>query len=71
MFKDLIEYEDLQEACSDCFGFSGVTFKRDFGPWIKGEKVESLWFQLETATVEEMKDDGTIIKSCKFTLTLA
>lgn len=52
MFNDLIKYEDLQEACAETFGFSHVTMLRDFGPLKAGQKIDSLWFQLETGLVE-------------------
>lgn len=69
MFEDLIDYSRLEEACQDCFGFSGVIFKRDFGPWKKNEFIKSLWFKLDgEPLVEETSDEGKIIRSCKFTL---
>ena len=48
MFNDLIECEDVVESSDEMFGFSGVTFLRDFGPYKKGVKVETLWFDLAT-----------------------
>ena len=72
MFKDLIDYEGLDEACEvceECFIFSCVTFKRDFGPWKKGQHVDSLWFMLEDAIVEEQDSEGVIGARCKFQLT--
>lgn len=71
MFADLLEYKDLHEACDEMFGFGGVTFKRDFGPWKAGEKVETLWFMLDSAIVEEQSNDGHVVKNCKFQLTAA
>ena len=68
MFKDLIEYEDLNEACEEMFGFGKVTFKRDFGPWKAGDKVDSLWFNLDPPIAEEQSDEGKVIKNCKFSL---
>lgn len=52
MFKDLLEYESLDEACEDCFGFSNIILLRDFGPLKKGQKIDSIWFHLTTSTVE-------------------
>lgn len=68
MFKDLIKYNGLEEACAEAFGFSGVTFLRDFGPWKKDDEVESLWFDLEDGTVEEVSDSGDKVKEAKFKL---
>lgn len=72
MFDDLIEYKDLQEACAELFGFSGVTFKRDFGPWKKGYTTpdeNSIWFKLEgEPLVKEQGTEGVIVNKCKFSL---
>ena len=69
MFKDLIDYEGLEKACEESFGFRYVTFKRDFGPWKKGQHVESLWFMLEDAIVEEQNSEGVVGARCEFQLT--
>lgn len=69
MFDDLIGYKDLHEACAESFGFGEVTFKRDFGPWKHGDKVEVMWFDIETSTAKEVSQDGTDIKTYKFKLT--
>jgi hypothetical protein len=69
MFEDLIDYVDLHEAYAEMYGFGEVTFKRDFGPWKAGEKVDSLWFILEKATAEEQSNEGAVIRNCKFQLT--
>jgi hypothetical protein len=75
MFDDLISYDDCEESSEETFGFRGVTFLRDFGPWKKGDDVYSLWFYLDKAVVEEQAPDGDTefqtIKSCKFRLTAA
>jgi len=67
MFEDLIDYEQLHEACEEMFGFGTVTFKRDFGPWKQGDRVEILWFHLETGVVEEQDKQG-VVKTAKFKL---
>lgn len=68
MFEDLIEYEQLEEACEQVFGFSGVTFKRDFGPWKAGQKVDNLWFDLEKGMVKECNEIGDALEDSKFRL---
>lgn len=70
MFKDLIEYSHVEEASEECFGFSDVTFLRDFGPWKKGDEVECMWFDIDDkATAREVDDEGNTIKECNFQLT--
>ncbi len=68
MFKKLIEYEDLEEACAEMFGFGNVTFLQDFGPYKKGDKVASLWFHLETGIVEEYTDKSDLVRRFEFEL---
>lgn len=69
MFKNLLEYEELQEACAEIFGFSGVTMLRDFGPLKKGQKLEGLWFDLEKSLVESFENnDGKPSISFQFRL---
>jgi hypothetical protein len=71
MFKDLIEYNGLEEACAEMFGFSDVTFLRDFGPWKKGQRLgedHSLWFNLETSVAEEHGPNG-VVATAMFQLT--
>lgn len=41
MFESLIDYDEVFEESPEMFGFGGVTFKKDFGPYKKGDKVES------------------------------
>lgn len=68
MFKDLFEYDDLQEASPENFGFSGVTFLRDFGFFKKGDEVYSLWFDLENAEVTAYNSENDEIAKFKFKL---
>lgn len=68
MFKDLIEYKDLNEASEDMFGFDQVTFKRDFGPWKAGDKADNLWFLTDGAIVQEFDANGALMKICSFRL---
>lgn len=56
MFDSLLTFKDLLEASPDAFAFSGVRFKRDFGPYKAGDTVELLWFNLDSGTVAEYKD---------------
>lgn len=76
MFEDLIEYEGLEEACEQLFGFSTVTMKRDFGPLKAGQKIDNLWFDLEKGTVQASNNDGDgqpdyIVPDFKFKLEAA
>lgn len=69
MFKDLLEYNELFEACPEYFSFGTGVFLRDFGPWKKGEEVSEISFNIEeNATAQQHDDNGNIIKQCKFQL---
>lgn len=69
MFKDLITYTELYDACSEYFQFGGVVFLRDFGPWKKGDKIECISFNIEeNAETIQSDEKGDTIKSCKFQL---
>jgi len=68
MFKDLLKYEGLEEACEELFGFSGVTMLRDFGKLKKGQKLKSLWFNLETGIAQSIIENEEIVVEFPFHL---
>ena len=68
MFNDLITFVAYEEAREEMFGFSEVTFKRDFGPWKAGQKVDTLWFHIDKGVVETTDSGGAVIDSYKFQL---
>lgn len=72
MFGDLIDCEELLEAYAEMFGFEGVTFKRDFGPWKKGDKIERLWFELDgkdgIGIAKQTDTEGVTVAETKFQL---
>ena len=68
MFRDLLDYEEVQEACAELFGFSGVTFKRNFGPLKQGETYYTVWFDLETGQCQVYDADN--VKTHEFNFTL-
>lgn len=69
MFKDLLTYKEVHEACVEVFGFGDVMMLRGFGPFKKGERIEALWFSLETGVVTEYINGGSEIgRSCRFRL---
>lgn len=70
MFDDLIVYEDIQEACEEYFGFSGVVFKRDFGPFKQGQRVDTIWFDLTKSCVEAFDDKQSVLGKVKFQLSV-
>ena len=53
MFKHLFSYGDLQEACSDCFGFSDVVLKQQIGTFPAGSKLSSIWFHIKLGDDEQ------------------
>ena len=50
MFNHLFSYEDLQEACGDCFAFNNVVLKQPLGTFPIGSKLSSVWFYIKLGT---------------------
>jgi len=67
-YENIIKYDECIEDCAEIAGFTGAEFLQDFGPWKKGEKVETMWFILDQGKAEEHTKDGKVIKSCKIGL---
>lgn len=65
MFKDLLKYEELQEASEEGFGFGKVEILRSFGPLSEGQKLGLIWFDLETSICQVFNDEGTT-ELCRF-----
>ncbi len=61
MFKNLIEYNEVQEMSPELMMFEDVTFLRDFGPWKAGDKVPLLAFQIESSVCESYAEDGATV----------
>lgn len=68
MEKEIFDFDDFVDGCHEFLSFSGVTFKKDFGPWKKGDKVESLVIELCDSAFKEYTNEGEVVKSCKFTI---
>lgn len=68
MFDDIFNYEVLQEASEQMFGFSKITMLRDFGPLKAGEKHAHIWFDTESAEVTVYADDNTLTHLFRFKL---
>jgi hypothetical protein len=68
MFKDLITYKELYEASPECLAFGEVTFIRNFGPYRKGDKIDSIWFQLGTGIAEIYNENNEKINEITFQL---
>lgn len=69
MIDDLIEYEQCLEWDLDYCAFAGVTMKRDFGPWKKGETLNNLWLSFKFSKAEQYSDTGVVLRACRFQLT--
>ena len=56
--NDIFYWEDLQEATLDCLMFEDCTFKKDFGPWKKGEQVPIICINFDKSTFAVQSVDG-------------
>lgn len=43
-------------------------FRRDFGPFKKGEVLKSVTFSMSDGTLEEHDDEGKVLRSCRIKL---
>jgi hypothetical protein len=50
------------------FLYYDVEFKRDFGPFKKGDKVQCVSLDLEESLLAEFDEDGGILRSVKVEL---
>jgi len=78
IMNDIIQFQPaFGESFRSAYDFPDVTFKKDFGPWKRGDRVELLCLSLDTMTLSEFDikaaDDrapfgNTIFKkSCELT----
>jgi len=69
VYASLFYFQDLQEACSEMMGFSGIKMKQDFGPLKKDETYPTIWFFPEKGLVEVHPEEGNIpLHSFKYKL---
>ena len=69
MFDDLFEFKALYEACPEYFSFGDVTFKRDFGPWKRGETVSEISCSIEgEPLMTQHGENGQVVKQCGYSL---
>ncbi len=63
MLDDLLEYESLLENELECLSIERVTWKADFGPWKAGQVCDTITFDFDAGTVQEVSAEGkTIVK---------
>lgn len=63
MLERIVDYESVADAGPDGVSVVEVTFKLDFGPWKKGQKVDCL--ALDGDILTEWSDEGEKLKTCK------
>jgi hypothetical protein len=66
MIERFASYEDVIDAGPDGVSVSDVVFKMDFGPWKKGQKIDSL--SLCEDELAEWSYDGKKRAVCKVML---
>lgn len=67
-FSSLFTYEDIEEYELDLFMVNNAEFLLDFGPWKKGEKVDSLGISFTLCEFKSYDDGGNVISFCSFVL---
>lgn len=75
LLTGIVVYEELEESCEDLLLVSFATFIIDFGPWKKGEMVDTLalhtWTKLNKHAIpiiETTTIDGSNSKICQVKL---
>lgn len=69
LIGSLVEFDDYQDESDTYVTVENATFKEDFGPWSKGETVESLTLDYELGYVEGC-NEGEPLKKCSVKLTV-
>jgi len=76
MIDEIVEYGDFIDGDASSISFAAITFKKDFGPWKKGQKIDSLTLQFcqlgednaPCPTLQEWSFDGDLIRECRVKL---
>jgi hypothetical protein len=68
MINDLLEFLELEDCDPEFLILGKVTFKKDFGPWKKGQNVKLLEINYEQGKMTEWTKDGKIINQVKIEL---
>lgn len=53
-----IQFLSLDEYAPECHGFSGIIFSEDFGPYKKGQKINTIWINFESGKIECYEDNS-------------
>lgn len=67
LIDEIVSADNCIDGSEEFVALSGVTFKKDFGPWKQGDKVEGLTFQWDQKRVVEQDENGGDVvdgKSC-------
>lgn len=68
MLEDLITFDDIADFTPYSITYTGATFLRDFGPFKKDDKVETLHIDHTKGYFCEYDINGEQGRKCKFTL---
>lgn len=55
IYSNLFEWKQLEEACHEMMGFSGIRMKKAFGPLAEGEELQSIWFFPESGECQAFR----------------
>lgn len=68
MLEAICNYEDVIDSDPCGLIVADATFKTDFGPWCKGDRVKSLTLAFNESKLTEWSSDGKVVKTCKVKL---
>lgn len=60
----LVEFDEWHDGDVTFISVGPATFKEDFGPWRKGETVDSLTLDYSRGYIEEYDDKGEVVRRC-------
>jgi hypothetical protein len=63
MIEHIVEFEDVIDCGPDGVTVTEAVFKKEFGPWKKGQKLDCL--SLEGDELTEWSSGGEVMLKCK------
>ncbi len=64
LIGNLVDFTCCHDGDDTFIAVGNATFKQDFGPWKKGDKVENLTLDYDGCYIEEYDDEGEVVKKC-------
>ena len=68
MIEQIVDFVDLEDLDSESIFVGNATFKKDFGPFKKGDRVDSLVLSYVSHQLIEFDEQGMAARSVKVLL---